>query len=140
MKKLEDIPKSNGFEAPEGYFDRLPGIIQARVTKEQLEPAGMPFLRYGLRIAVPILAIVAAAFFYRYDTRAQSAEELIASIDSAALAAYLGETDLSADDLLETITLDANELQAIQEGSMKEIILNDAAMDSLTNEFGADYF
>lgn len=140
MKKLEDIPKNNAFKVPEGYFDRLPGIIQARITAVKPQPWWTPFLRYGLRFAIPVMAITVAALFYRNGSGAPSTEELIASVDSANLVAYLGDTDISSDDLLETISLDGNEAEAIQENSMEEIILNDAALDSLTNEFGADYF
>lgn len=140
MKKLEDIPKNDVFKVPDGYFDRLPGVIQARITQPGQESSWTPFLRYGLRFAVPVMAIVAAAFFYRNGTVAPSAEELIASIDSANLVAYLDDTDISSDDLLETISLDTEEAEAIQENSIDEMILNDAAMDSLTNEFSPDFF
>ena len=37
MKKLEDIPKKQNFEVPEGYFEKLPGIIQSRVTQQHKE-------------------------------------------------------------------------------------------------------
>ena len=34
MKKLEEIPKKEVFKVPEGYFENLPGIIQARVAQQ----------------------------------------------------------------------------------------------------------
>ncbi len=140
MKKLEDIPKNSVFEVPDGYFDRLPGVIQARVATVKPEPVWSPFLRYGLKYALPVMAIVVAALFYRSPLGSQSTEDLIASINSADLVAYLGDSDMSSDDLLDVIPLDIHEANAIQESSMEEIMLNDGALDSLTNEFGEDYF
>ena len=32
MKKLEDIPKKEIFDVPDGYFEKLPGKIQARIS------------------------------------------------------------------------------------------------------------
>ena len=139
MKKLEDIPKKVVFEVPKGYFDRLPGIIQARVADTKQEPAWAPFLRYGLKYAMPVLAIVVAALLYR-TSGAQSTEQLLTSIDSAELVAYLGDTDISLDDLLEGIPLDNEEAASIQESSMNEIIVNEADLDSLTSEFEINYF
>jgi hypothetical protein len=139
MKKLEDIPKNNVFEVPEGYFDRLPGVIQARVAEAKPEPIWSPWVKYGLKYALPVMAIVVAAFFFR-NAGSPSTEDLIASVDSADLVAYLGDTDISSDDLLETISLDNLEAEAIQNNSMEGITGSDAAMDSLTNEFGPDYF
>lgn len=138
MKKLEDIPKGKVFEVPEGYFDRLPGVIQARVVEVKPERAWSPFLRYGLKYALPVMAITVAALFYRNDSGTLSTEELIASVDSAALVAYLGETDMSSDDLLEVIPLDNEEADAIQENLMDEVMVNDATMEELTNEFELD--
>ena len=63
MKKLEDIPKKNVFEVPDGYFDRLPGIIQARVSQEK--PS---FVWYSwpvaLRYALPVLLMMAVGIFW----------------------------------------------------------------------------
>ena len=66
VKKLEDIPKKNIYEVPEGYFDKLPGIIQSRVAKE--ETIRKPFFVHSLRYAIPamVVAIVAlAVLFFR---------------------------------------------------------------------------
>src|SRR6185295_11355453 len=101
MKNLEDIPKKNVFEAPEGYFDRLPGIIQARVTQE---PYSMRYrVMYSLKYALSALTIVLIAFFYWSKPPGQSAEDLLASVDSVSLVSYLEDSDISSDDLLESI-------------------------------------
>jgi hypothetical protein len=56
MKKLEDISKKNIFEVPDGYFEKLPGIIQARVAKPESTPWFVPTLKFAL----PIVAVLAS--------------------------------------------------------------------------------
>ena len=140
MKKLDDIPKKNPFEAPEGYFDRLPGIIQARVAEVKQEPQWIPYLRVSLRYALPALLIGVATFFFVRDPQVRSAEELIASVDSANLIAYLEESDLSSDDLLDIVTLNQEDIESIQTRSIDEIKVNDEDVDYLSDEFGTDNF
>jgi len=138
MKNLEDIPKKNVFEAPEGYFDRLPGIIQARVTQE---PYSMRYrVMYSLKYALSALTIVLIAFFYWSKPPGQSAEDLLASVDSVSLVSYLEDSDISSDDLLESIALNNEEADAIQENSIGEIQAADLDLKALGDEFGVDYF
>jgi hypothetical protein len=44
MKKLEDIPKKTIFEVPEGYFDKLPGVIQSRIAEQNPVKERIPYL------------------------------------------------------------------------------------------------
>ena len=144
MKKLDEIPKKSVFEVPEGYFDRLPGIIQARVapiaigTKQ--EPQWILYFRFGLRYALPVLVIGVASFFFLNNPQTLSAEELIASVDSAHLVAYLEDSDLNSDDLLEIVPLDQEEAESIHGRSIDELKVNDEDVEYLSNEFGTDYF
>lgn len=55
--KLENLPKRNVYQVPEGYFDKLPSVIMQRV-----EPAGESRVRswfglryYSLRVALATL-------------------------------------------------------------------------------------
>ena len=144
MKKLDEIPKKSIFEAPEGYFDRLPGIIQARVSPlavgAKQGPQGMPYFFLGLKYAIPVLIVGAASFFFLNNPQTLSAEELIASVDSAHLVAYLEDSDLNSDDLLEIVPLNQEEAEAIQGSSIDELKINDEDVEYLSNEFGTDYF
>src|SRR3954471_21914955 len=101
MKKLEDIPKKNIFEAPGGYFEQLPGVIQARVADGERAPTWAPIMRISFRYALPAMVIAVASFFYLTRAISLSTEDFIASVDSASLAAYLDDSDLSTEDLLE---------------------------------------
>ena len=140
MKNLEDIPKKNVFDVPEGYFDQLPGIIQARVAGQKRESLWNPYVRYSLKYALPVLAIVIVSFFFWTKPVGPSAEDLIASVDSGSLVAFLEDSDISSEDLLETIFLDHNEADAIQENSLDELRVDDDDVKNLTDEFGVDYF
>ncbi len=139
MKKLDYIPKKNVFEAPDGYFDRLPGIIQSRVADDKESFSWAPIFRVGLRYALPVVIIVVAVLFYVKRTEPISTEDLIASVDSASLAAFLDESDLSTDDLLESVPLDHNEAEAIQHQTIEEINLSDDDFEYLNDELGNDY-
>ena len=139
MKNLENIPKKNVFEVPEGYFDSLPGIIQTRIAAEK--PYSMRYrVVCSLKYALPALAIVLIAFFFWSKPVGQSTEDLLASVDSSSLVAYLEDSDISSDDLLESIPLQTDEVDAIQENSMDEIQANDLDLKTLRDEFGVDYF
>ena len=144
MKKLDDIPKKSVFEVPEGYFDRLPGIIQARLVQDEVNrktvSGWLVYLGYSLKYALPVVAIAAASFYYLNMPADQSTKDLLASVDTAYLVAYLEDADVSTEDLLENVSLDQDEASAIQESTMDEINVNDQDAEVLKNEFTIDHF
>ena len=116
MKRLEDIPKKNIFDAPEGYFDKLPGIIQARVAAESTSSA--PLVSFGLvlRYALPVLAIGLAIFMiFRENDPSGSPEELLASVSTEQLSGYLLESDFSTEELLDNLDLNEVDVNASNE-------------------------
>jgi hypothetical protein len=115
MKKLEDIPKKKVFDVPEGYFDSLPGIIQARVSKPERETATRPVFAYALRYALPVVLVASIGIFWltRQPT-VTSPEAILASIETEDLVAYLETTDFTTDELLDEVSLDANDVQQIE--------------------------
>ncbi|MBX2894037.1 MAG: hypothetical protein KF763_01250 [Cyclobacteriaceae bacterium] len=129
MKKLEDIPKKDLFKAPDGYFDKLPGIIQARVAKPEPKSVWMPVIKFAL----PVVAVVTAGIFWFSNPTVQSVEAELASINTEHLIAYLDNNEVvwedvevdrnwSEDDLLElenqvyaTFDTDGSELELLDE-------------------------
>lgn len=129
MKKLEDIPKKDLFKAPDGYFDKLPGIIQARVAKPEPESIWVPVLKFAL----PVLALVTVGVFWFSNPTVQNVETELAGINTEQLIAYLDNTevvweetetdsDWSEDDLLEledrvysTFGSDGSDLELLDE-------------------------
>lgn len=137
MKRLDEIPKKMLFKVPEGYFETLPGRIQARVSKPEPVPAvmGMAWGRLGLRYALPVLMIAAAAIFVINLEPARSPEEVIASLESEQLVAYLQESDLNIDDLLEAIPLDGSEVDMLEVDALEDFGFDEANVDELVDEF-----
>jgi hypothetical protein len=125
--KLEDIPKKEIFTAPDGYFDTLPGVIQARVAKQSR--FARPVWKYSLRYALPAVVLVAAGILWY--TRQTSAQDMLAGIATEELVRYLEESEtLSTDELLDTDLLDADDVQAIEQ-EVYTLDLNDDVLDAL---------
>jgi len=133
MKKLEDIPKNDIFKVPDGYFDNLPTIIQARVAKNESQWAYPVLL--SLKYALPILVIGVALFWYwKSGTEALSTEQVLASINSDDLIEYIEEADMSTEDLLESIDytkINADSLDLYE----SEVLIDDSDLEDILNEF-----
>jgi hypothetical protein len=133
MKKLEDLPRKNIFEVPDGYFEKLPGIIQSRVTGG--EKQSRPAFSFALRLALPfvlLLAIVAAFLLNQPETDA-NAQSILASVQTKDLVAYLSEADFTTDELLDYVELDGEDVTQIEE-SVYEFQLNDPDIEDILNE------
>jgi hypothetical protein len=134
VKKLEDIPKKQIFEVPEGYFEKLPGIIQSRVVKPQLEKSWWFTYRYSLRFALPAVILVAAGIFWFYSSQTDvNVENILASIQTEDLITYLNEADLTTEELLEHVELDAEDVSTIEE-SVYEFQFSDSDLEEIFNE------
>jgi hypothetical protein len=134
MKKLDDIPKKNVFDVPEGYFEKLPNVIQSRVAGEQNVSTRMSWTS-GLRLAIPVLIIlvIAGIFWFNKSVEGTSAESILASVQTTALISYLNETDISTDELLDDVALDSDDVSKIEE-SVYQFELNDEDLEELFND------
>ena len=103
--KLDEIPKKNLFEVPDGYFDGLPMQIKARVA-ENLPARGLPYWNLALRYAVPVVIAGFALAYFLIPKSLKQTEELLATVSSEHLIAYLHETDISENELLEVADFD----------------------------------
>lgn len=133
MKKLDDIPKKQVFNVPEGYFEELPGIIQSRVigqNKREAEPSLSYVLRYALGAAV---IGVSAFFWFNRPGEEVSPESILASIETQELVAYISEADVSTDELLDDVVLDREDAAEI-EGSVYGLDLDESSFDAIMNE------
>ena len=135
MKKLEDIPKKEIFNVPEGYFDKLPGVIQSRVAEDEKRTSS-PVLRMALQYGLPSFAIVVIAvlLFFKPDTADHSAESILASIETPDLVAYLHETDMSTDELLDEVLLDTQDAEQIEE-AVYDLNLGDEDLENIADDF-----
>ncbi|MBX2900393.1 MAG: NAD(P)H-quinone oxidoreductase subunit M [Cyclobacteriaceae bacterium] len=94
MKKLEDIPKKDPFIAPAGYFDKLPGMVQARIAQPKQAVAGLPILKF----AMPVAVLLALGIFWYFNSTSANVEDKLSAIETNQLIAYLDTTGLNWDD------------------------------------------
>ena len=133
MKRLEDIPKKDIFKVPEGYFEDLPSIIQARVAGQKKERAFLPSFSYALRYALPVVILGAVGYFWFNPSQPKTAESILATIETEDLVAYLNETDLTTDELLESVQLDANDVDQLEDEIYGEQLSNEG-LDEILDE------
>ena len=133
MKKLDDIPKKHPFSVPDDYFDKLPGNIQARVQAGERKPVFTYAVRYAL--ASFTIAMATAAWFWMRPASPEneSAEDIIASLDTSELVAYLNEGDMTTDELLDELQLDGEDVKEI-EGAVFNMNLNDSELDDFIDD------
>jgi hypothetical protein len=135
MKKLEDIPKKSIFEVPEGYFDRLPGVIQSRIAEKSPVRDQQSYWVLSLRYALPAIVLIAASIFvYQnyYSNQATDAESILASIDSQELVNYLDDDNVSMEEILEDV--DVNEINPDELNTM-EFDFSETDLLNLSEEF-----
>ena len=134
MKKLEDIPKKQIFEVPDGYFEKLPGIIQSRVANAPTE-TWRPVIRYSLQFGLPavIILCIAGIFWFTQPQENMNAENMLASIQTEDLVSYLNEADITTDELLDHVELDAEDASTIEE-SVYQFPLTDTELEQLFND------
>jgi hypothetical protein len=133
MKKLEDIPKTDLFKAPDGYFDSFPAIINNKVSKKEF--GWLPIAQFSLKYAMPVVVVAFGLFwFLNQASEPSNPDQILASISSDDLIEYIQEGDLNTDDLLENIDytqINADSLNL----SESQILLNEDDMTDILNEF-----
>lgn len=137
--KLEDIKKKNIYSVPDRYFDQLPTRIQSRVNEKK--PVLGLTLDWSLvfRVAVPVLTVVFFVFYFSIGNHKsiQSAEELLAQIDTDDIIAYLQTTDITTDEIIEGLDLSDIELDFYDDlPIMQDLDMSDQDIDALLDEYG----
>ena len=134
MKKLEDIPKKEVFKVPEGYFENLPSIIQARVAQQSRQKEIRPVLTYALQYALPVVAFFALGLFWFIGkNETPTAESILASIQTEDLVAYLDEADMTTEELLDDVSLSEEDATEI-EGAVYEFDLDDTNVEDFLDD------
>jgi hypothetical protein len=113
MIELDNIPKKTVFTVPDGYFDKLPGAIQARIPRRD---TGRTLVRsYALRYALPAILVAAVAIYY-YNTQSRpDPQTILATVDTSELILYVQETTpVTTDDLLESFDISTGDVEAIE--------------------------
>ncbi len=113
MKKLEDIPKKRAFQAPDGYFDSLPARIRSRIDAGKPEVRPVFFLRYRLQYALPAILLLAVGLLW-FAQPPDSVAETLATIETEQLVAYLEDTGISTEELLNHLEFSPGEVEEIE--------------------------
>lgn len=135
--KLEDIPKKSIFNVPEGYFDQLPGKIQARIPANRGRETSFVF-KYRLQYVIPVLFIVAVgAIWFLKPQPATDVNSLLASVDTESLVAYLNDSDLTTEDVIEEVDFSLNDIEDI-ETEVYQLQLEDESFDGILDDIDVE--
>jgi hypothetical protein len=140
MKKLEDIPKKQVFDVPDGYFDKLTSTIQARVAEKESRGATAFLSLPGVvRYALPALVLAAIGiFWFQNNTSQKDPESILASVSTEDLVAYLNDSEISTDELMNAAGFDADDLDDIESEVYKlhfeDLDLEDMQLDETDPE------
>ena len=130
--KLEDIPKKDIFNVPEGYFDKLPNTIQARIASQKSALNWSSPWMVTLKYAVPVVVLIVAGILW-FGKPAQDAESILASIQTEDLVAYLDDSELTTDDVLESVDFNADDVDQI-ENEVYELNINTVDYKEMLDE------
>lgn len=129
------ISKQQPYEAPSGYFEKLPGIIQSSVHKENKSNRWTLFLKWSL---LPALAGCLFVVFNWVLISNKAPEELLAEVPTDELVYYLEVSDTSTDELLNELSPDVFAEDFLYEENMFNDKLNDETLDQLIDMYEID--
>jgi hypothetical protein len=134
MRKLENIKKSNIFKVPDGYFDKLPQSIQARIEKTRPIRSTESVRSYALQYALPLVVLFVVMIAVFRPQSDPTVETMLGSVSTEQLIAYLEDTSLTTDELLENFEFDGELLDAVELEVYNNFELDSNAIEVLMNE------
>ena len=140
--KLHDIEKKNIFEVPDGYFDKLPQLIQARVAAKEKTVFSLPAFVFNFKyaFAIVLVAVVSVIVFRNYTIQPMPVGMALQEINTETLIAYLGESDITEEEIIEAVDakqLDFNDTPA---ASIYGLDIKTTDIDKLSNDIENEYF
>jgi len=100
--RLDDLKRETPFTVPEGYFDKLPQMIQARIPAE---PVRKPLVSWSWQRSVGLAAASALILVLVWVTvperQGSLGQEPLSGISNASIISYLEDQDISYYDLSE---------------------------------------
>lgn len=100
--RLDDLRREAPFSVPEGYFDKLPQMIQSRIPAE---PARKPLVSWSWQRSVGLAAASALLLVLVWVTvperQGSLGQEPLSGISNASIVTYLEDQDISYYDLSE---------------------------------------
>ncbi len=100
--RLDDLKKEPPFSVPDGYFDKLPQIIQSRIVSE---PVRQPLVGWSWQRSLALVSATALIFVLVWVTvperQGSLGQEPLSGISDASIVDYLEEQNISYYDLSE---------------------------------------
>jgi hypothetical protein len=135
--KLEDIPKKPVFNVPDGYFEQLPSKIEARISVGRKPERSFVF-KYRLQYVIPILFVCAiVAGWFLKPVEPNDAESILAGVETEYLVAYLNDSELTTEDVLDEVDFSSNDIQDI-EMEVYQLRLEDEVFDNLLDDLDTE--
>lgn len=136
MKKLEDIPRKNLFEVPEGYFEKLPLRIQERVSAPvpRFSWASIAVLKYAL----PLVAILVVGIFWIAQRPSATIEEQLSTIQEDQLVAYLNDSDLTTEELTNAVAWSEEDINELEGKVYEAFDSTENALEELAHELDVE--
>ena len=140
MRKLDDIPRKIPFAVPEGYFDGLPGRIQARTGQSHVP--GQAWIWGTLRLAVAGVFLAAmGVYWYHHQDPLPAVEQVrlgIAAIPPDQLVSFLDENEVSTDDFMERVEWTMSDVASLEKQVYSQLTVPPAEVDKLMDEFDTE--
>lgn len=135
--KLDDIDKKPFFEVPEGYFEQLPGKIQARIGTERKSERAFVF-KYKLQYVIPAALILMVGLIWLVKQQAPTdVESMLATVDTEHLVAYLNDSELTTEDVMEEIDFSVTDIEEI-ESEVYQLPLEEESFDALLDDIDVE--
>jgi len=100
--RLDDLKKETPFSVPDGYFEKLPQIIQSRIVSE---PVRQPLIRWSWQRSLGLVSAMAMIFVLIWVTVPERQGSLgqgpLSDISDASIVDYLEDQNISYYDLSE---------------------------------------
>ena len=100
--RLDDLKKETPFSVPDGYFEKLPQIIQSRIVSE---PVRRPLIRWSWQRSLGLVSAAAMIFVLIWVTvperQGSLGQEPLSDISDASIVDYLEDQNISYYDLSE---------------------------------------
>lgn len=98
----DDFPRGLPFEVPDGYFDRLPSVIQARIP---VTPVKKPFITWSWQrslVTTMAMSVLALLVWVTYpETQGALGSDPLSGLSDEAIIAYLDQQNVNFYDLSE---------------------------------------
>jgi hypothetical protein len=135
--KLDDIKKKSIYTVPDKYFDQLPTRIQSRVNEKPVSRWGWnQSLIYKLAASAFVVVLLLFYFGLGNNNDSQDFDAILAQVSNEDLIAYLGDTDITTEEIMEAIDYNNAELDFYEDGMQSLEEIDEEHLNILFDEFG----